>query len=212
MVQFSDPTTLLFTGDSITDCGRERPLGERDGLGEGYVAFVNALLAIRDPETRVRVLNTGIGGNRVTDLKARWETDVLAHEADWLSILIGINDVWRHFDSALSPFQVAMDHFEEIYRGLLDRTRPGLKGLVLMTPYFIENRDDDPMRVQMDAYGAVVRHLATDYDAIFIDLQEAFNAHLAHRPSQSLAGDRVHPNKTGHLIIAEAFLQAVSPD
>ena len=130
-------------------------------------------------------------------------------EPDWLSILIGINDVWRHFDWALNPNQVAMDHFEEVYRGLLDQTRPGLKGLVLMTPYFIENRSDDPMRVQMDAYGAVVQRLAVDYDAVFVDLQQAFNAHLAYRPTQSLAGDRVHPNKTGHLIIAEAFLQAV---
>jgi lysophospholipase L1-like esterase len=209
MKRLSDGTTLLFTGDSITDCGRARPLGERDGLGEGYVAFVNGVLAVRQPEVSIRILNTGIGGNRVTDLEGRWDDDVLAYQPNWLSVLIGINDVWRHFDWHMHPNQVAITRFEEVYRQLLVRTRPTLDGLVLMTPYFIELRSDDPMRVQMDAYGAVVQRLAEEFDAVFVDLQSAFNRVLAHRPSQSLAGDRVHPNKTGHLIIAEAFLEAV---
>ena len=209
MKTLSDGSTLLFNGDSITDCGRARPVGERDGLGEGYVAFVNGLLTVRQPEKRVRVLNTGVSGNRVIDLQTRWDEDVIALNPNWLSILIGINDVWRHFDNALNPNQVAIDRYEEVYRGLLDRTRPGLDGLVLMTPYFIEPRPEDAMRIQMDAYGAVVRRLAADFDAVFVDLQAAFDRVLAHRPSQSLAGDRVHPNKTGHMIIAEAFLEAL---
>lgn len=206
MSVFVEPTTLLFTGDSITDCARARPVGERDGLGEGYVAFVNGLLAVRRPESRIRVLNTGVSGNRVIDLEARWDEDILAHQPGWLSVLIGINDVWRHFDYGFHPNQVAIDRYEKVFRKLLERTRPGLEGLVLMTPYFIEPRPDDVMRIQMEAYGAVVRRLAADFDAVFVDLQAAFDRVLAHRPSQSLAGDRVHPNKTGHLIIAEAFL------
>lgn len=201
--------TLAFIGDSITDCGRARPVGKKAGLGEGYVAFVDALLHTCYPERGIRVLNTGISGNRITDLEARWQSDVMDLQPDWLSIMIGINDVWRQFDSAQEPDQVLIDQYERVYRALLTRTRPGLKGLVLMTPFFIEPNPSDPMRAAMDSYGKVVKILAAEFDAVLVDVQAAFDEYLTHRPSQSLCGDRVHPNKTGHMIIARAFLNAV---
>ena len=82
---FKANQTLLFIGDSITDCGRDRPVGHRwNSLGEGYVSFVDSMLRAAMPETPVRVLNTGISGNRVTDLEARWKSDVLDLEHNWL--------------------------------------------------------------------------------------------------------------------------------
>lgn len=208
-MKLANGETLLFTGDSITDCGRVRPLGQRDGLGEGYVALVDAMLAARHPECRIRVLNTGIGGNRVIDLDARWQEDVLDLRPDWLSIMIGINDVWRQFDTPMDPNQVLIDRYETVFRGILERTRPTLKGLVLMTPYYIESAQTDPMRASMDRYGKVVERLAKEFDAVFVDVQAVFDQFLQHRPTQSLCGDRVHPNKTGHMVMAEAFLGAV---
>jgi len=211
-MKFADGDTLLFTGDSITDCGRAWPVGERAGLGDGYVAFVDSLLSVYRPDIRIRVLNTGISGNRVIDLAARWQRDVLALEPDWLSVLIGINDVWWQFDPVPDPNQVTIERYENVYRRLLERTRPDLKGLILMAPYVIEPSPNDPMRTRMDAYGQVVQRLAADFDAVFVDLQAAFNRYLAHRPSQTLCDDRVHPNMTGHMIIASAFLTAVGAD
>lgn len=211
-MKIADGHTILFTGDSITDCGRARPVGQRDGLGEGYVAAVNSLLGARYPERRIRVLNTGIGGNRVIDLEARWQPDVLDLRPDWLAVMIGINDVWRQFDNALDANQVPIDRFETVYRRILAQARPGLRGLVLMTPYFIEANRADPMRERMDVYGKVVERLSAEFDAVFVDVQAAFDRHLRHRPTQALGGDRVHPNKTGHMIIAAAFLSAVGFD
>jgi lysophospholipase L1-like esterase len=158
------------------------------------------------------VLNAGIGGNRVTDLASRWQEDVLDLKPDWLSVMVGINDVWRRFDDALDPDRVTIDRYERVYRELLTRTRPGLKGLVLMSPYLLEPDRDDPMRGQMDAYGRVVRRLAAEFEAVFVDVQGAFDRYLLHRPPQSLCNDRVHPNKTGHMIIAGAFLHAIEFD
>ena len=211
-MKIADGQTILFTGDSITDCGRARPVGAGLGLGEGYVAFANALMAAACPERRIRVLNTGIGGNRVTDLEARWQPDVLDPRPDWLAIMIGINDVWRQYDDALNADQVDIGRYESTFRALLERTRKQLKGLVLMTPYFLETNRMDPMRAQMDEYGEVVERLAGEFDAVFVDVQAAFDRYLARRPTQSLCGDRVHPNKTGHMIIAHAFLAAVGFD
>jgi lysophospholipase L1-like esterase len=208
---FKANQTLLFIGDSITDCGRDRPVGQRwNSLGEGYVSFVDSMLGAAMPETPVRVLNTGISGNRVTDLEARWKSDVLDLEPNWLSIMIGINDVWRQLNAESGAEQVGPEQYELVYRSVLAKTRPQLDGLVLMTPYFLETNREDPMRVKMDAYGAITKKLAADFDAISVDTQAAFDHYLAHQPTQSLCADRVHPNGVGHMILARAFLSAVA--
>lgn len=204
--------TLLFIGDSITDCGRRRPVAADWGFGDGYVHLVNSLLMAFQPQRTIRIINTGVSGDRVVDLEARWQSDVLDLAPDWMSIMIGINDVWRFFDRATDPDKVDSERYEATYRRLLDRTRPTLDGLVLMTPFFLEANAADPMRAQMDAYGAIVKQLAQDYDATFVDVQAAFNDYLAHRPTQSLCADRVHPNQVGHLIIARAFLNGIDFD
>lgn len=52
--------TLVITGDSVTDCGRQYPVGEGNGnLGDGYARNVQALLDMNYPQKRIRVLNTG---------------------------------------------------------------------------------------------------------------------------------------------------------
>lgn len=204
--------TVLFVGDSITDCGRSRPVGQGAGLGNGYVAFVDSLLATCFPQDRIKILNTGLSGNRVVDLESRWQRDVLELNSDWLSVMIGINDVWRQFDNDLGSDQVLIERYEETYRRVLAQAHPKLKGLILMTPYYLESNKNDPMRQKMDEYGGIVKQLATEFDAVFIDVQAAFDKYLQQRPTQSLSGDRVHPNKTGHMIIAKAFLSAIGFD
>lgn len=208
-MQFKSHDTLLFIGDSITDTGRSRPLGIGPGLGDGYVRLVNSMLAANYPETPVRVLNTGVSGNRVTDLDARWQADVIDLKPNWLSIKIGINDVWRHFDGGVTKDQVDIALYEKLLRKLIEQTQPSLKGLVLISPFYLEANQSDPMRAMMDQYSAVVQKLAKEYGAIFVDVQAAFDAYLAKAPTQSLCSDRVHPNQTGHLIIAKAFFKAI---
>jgi len=201
---------LLFIGDSVTDCGRARPSGEGLGeaLGRGYVAFIDALLETVYSERQIRVVNQGISGNTVRDLAARWNDDVLVHRPDWLSICIGINDVWRQFDlPRQAEAGVPLDEYAMTLERLATETRPLLPGgLILMTPFFIEINPDDAMRKRMDEYGAAVREIATKTDAVFVDTQAAFNAALKHRYSAALAWDRVHPNTAGHMVLAHAVL------
>jgi len=199
-------------GDSITDCGRARPVGEAhgDGLGFGYVSLINAWLNATDPKLRIRIVNMGIGGNTARDLAARWQTDVLDLEPDWLSIFIGINDVWRQFDTRLQyDWHVPIDEYTATLESLIGKTQPQLKGLILMTPYFLEANRDDAMRAAMDRYGAVVRQLAEKNQAILVDTQAALDAVLSDIHPMVLAADRIHVNLTGHMILARAFLKAV---
>lgn len=203
---------LLMIGDSITDCGRARDVAEATGdlLGSGYVSLVNALLGATYPKYGIHVVNTGIGGETVRDLKARWQRDVLDLKPDWLSIMIGINDVWRHFDNVPMPAgQVSEQEYEQTLDELVRITLPGLKGLVLMTPYFIEPHRTDPMRKLMDRYGDIVRGLARKYKAVCVDTQAAMDLVLKDVHPMSLAQDRVHPNLIGHMILARAFLKEI---
>jgi lysophospholipase L1-like esterase len=145
----------------------------------------------------------------VRDLAARWETDVLALKPDWLSVMIGINDVWRHFDLLRQSEAVPPAEFARTYDALLARTRPQLQGLVLMTPYYIEPLKSDVMRRRMDDFGGIVRQLATTHGAILVDTQAAFDHVLAHHDSAVFSSDRVHPSRIGHMVLARGFLEAV---
>lgn len=206
---------FLFIGDSITDAGRD-PAGEatpwnpRAGTGHGYVSLIEAWFGATRPADRIRVINRGTSGHTVRDLAARWENDVLAPAPDWVSIMIGINDVWRQFDTPLrTDLQVLLPEYRATLTRLVATTRPRVKGLVLATPFVIEPHRADPMRATMDAYGAVVRELAAAHDAVFVDTQAAFDALTLHTHPMTLAWDRIHPNTTGHLALARAFLQAL---
>jgi len=71
-------STLLMIGDSITDCGRVRPVGESVGGDLGnYAGLIHAMLSVTCPQRHIRIRNTGISGNTVRDLAARWQSDVL---------------------------------------------------------------------------------------------------------------------------------------
>jgi len=212
MLKITPNSKLVMIGDSITDAGRAKPVGEGlfEAYGKGYVNLVEALLTVTYPKDRIRVANVGTSGNTVRDLKNRWQQDVIDLKPDWLSIMIGINDVWRQFDS---PRQVEghvyLEEYATTLEELVQRTFPSLKGLVMMTPYMIEPNKSDAMRAQMDRYGAVVKDIASRYNAIFVDTQAAFDAVTSHLHPMALAWDRVHPGTPGHMVIARAFLNAV---
>jgi len=204
---------LLFIGDSITDVGRARPVGERakGGLGTGYVNLVDAMIGSKYPDRHIRTMNVGTSGNTVRDLRSRWQTDVIDLKPDWLSIMIGINDVWRQFDRPdQTDNPVLLDEYRSVLDALIVQTSPSLKGLILMTPYFIQPLKTDAMRSKMDEYGAAVKSLADSRGAIFVDVQAAFDSHLAHCHPTALAWDQVHPDTLGHMIIARAFLNAIN--
>jgi lysophospholipase L1-like esterase len=212
---FGQGDKIVMIGDSITDCDRGRPIGEagNGGAGHGYVELVDAFLQSAYPERKLRVVNVGTSGHTVRDLKARWQTDVVEQKPDWLTIMIGTNDVWRQFDRPMLPeLHVRIDEYERTLEELIVQTKPLVKGIVLMTPFFVEPCREDRMRMEMDRYGAVVRAVAKRNGTLFVDTQAAFDRVLVHIYSAQLTWDRVHPNKAGHMILARALLNAVEFD
>ncbi|MBT3190254.1 MAG: SGNH/GDSL hydrolase family protein [Anaerolineae bacterium] len=197
---------LLMIGDSITDCGRNR----NESLGSGYVRFIHNALTENYPQAGIQIINKGISGNTVRDLKRRWQRDVLDLKPDWLLVMIGINDVWQQMDDWM-PIEmcVSIEEYERTLDELISVVAPSLKGLILMTPYVLEPGLSDPMRTLMDKFGEVARRTAKKYDAIFVDTQAAFDDVLKTMDSTALSEDKVHMNAGGHQILANAFLKAV---
>ena len=209
---FEKNDTLLFIGDSISDFDRARPVGEGlfNAWGTSYVANAASWLCCSYPELNLRVINMGISGNQVRDLDARWQSDVLDKKPAWVSVLIGINDVWRQYDCPQMPeTHVSPEEFRATYEKLILATLKQAKGMILMTPFFMEPNKADSMRSRMDEYGQIVRELAEKHGCIFVDLQAAWDRLFEHMHPCNIAWDRIHPNQTGHMYIAKQFLKAV---
>jgi lysophospholipase L1-like esterase len=206
---------LVMMGDSITDAGRMRPVGEGRGeaIGKGYVMMVEALLGTVYPEQWIRIVNMGISGNTVRDLKVRWQTDVFDLAPDWVSIMIGANDVWRQFDSPRQTERhVLVEEYERTLDELVAMTLPKVKGMVLITPFYIESSRTDAMRAAMDKYGAAVRRIAEKHRTVFVDSQAAFDQVLKTYYPASLNWDRVHTDHVGSMVLARAFVDAIGFD
>jgi lysophospholipase L1-like esterase len=208
----SPESKVVFVGDSITDCGRAQPVGEGlfSALGNGYATLVDAYLQARHGRQRIRCVNMGTSGNTVRDLAERWQRDVLDLRPDYVSIMIGANDVWRQFDCPLQrEWHVLPDEYETTLARLCRQTKPEVEGLILMTPYYLEPNRSDAMRQKIDLYGDIVRKLADSLDAVLVDTQAAMDVLMqAHYPA-TIGWDRVHVNATGAMTIALAWLEAV---
>lgn len=204
--------TILFQGDSITDCGRARDHGPGAQLGYGYVNFIASQLGYELAERNHRFINRGISGDRVSDLYARWNEDAISLEPDLLSILIGVNDVWRIMSRIPEG---ATDRFERAYRHLLAETKEVLPntGIVLCEPFVLEVGATvdgwDEWRRRTDGYREIVAQLAEQYDAVFVPLQDVFDAATERAAAEYWLWDGVHPTAAGHELIARQWLNVV---
>ncbi len=208
---FDKGDRLLFIGDSVTDSSRnyEAPPAGWSSWGEGYVNLINAFTTALCPQAELMIINKGVSGDRIIDLEKRWEEDVLQLKPDWVTIMIGINDVWRHFDSVFSQDeQVSKEMFREKYASLIEKTQKKTKGILLLSTFMVESYREDPMRKMTDEYNQITKESADHYGLKYIDVQKYFDDFLIHQSSYVLSSDRVHPSLAGHLLISKAWMNS----
>ncbi|MBE6783166.1 MAG: GDSL family lipase [Ruminococcaceae bacterium] len=207
---FENMDRIVFAGDSVTDMGSEQPVGEGlfDNVGRSYVRVIENMLAVYYPEIKVRVTNSGISGNTSRDLLGRFDRDVVNLNPDWVSICIGINDVWRQFDCPAMPeICVLPDEYEKNLEEMILRVKDKVKGIFILTPYIMEPLREDMMRKRMDEYVEICRKLAEKYGCIFVDFQKMYEDYCKIRHSSYIAWDRIHPNQVGATLMAKEFLK-----
>lgn len=197
---------ILFIGDSITDVGRSRTF---DGdLGKGFPFLIAAKLFNQYPEADLTILNRGVSGDSLSQLKNRWEEDCLDLNPELVTILIGVNDVWQSVEKNINPSKEELEMFESNYRYLLKTLaqRTDAK-VVLMEPFLLPHpKDRHSWREQLDSRIQIIRRLAKDYHALFIPLDGILNAKGIASDYEIYTGDDgVHPTSAGHATIAEAW-------
>lgn len=198
--------TILFQGDSITDAGRSR---ENDfSRGFGYATLVSGKLG-RKYAGEYAFKNKGISGNRVVDLYARIKSDIINLKPDYMSILIGVNDVWHEFSAENG---VSVEKFEKIYGMLIEEVKeelPDIK-IMILEPFVLkacateENWEGFSKETKLRAEAA--KRVAEKYGLPFVKLQEKFDAAMKEYPHPTYwLADGVHPTAMGHQIIADEW-------
>lgn len=205
---------IVFFGDSITDMGRNRDCAGQEifGYGSGYPMFVAGSLYGENP-VRHKVVNRGIGGNRIVDLYARIKADVWNLNPDVLSILIGINDVWHEI---MGKNGVDPERFEKVYRMLIEDTLKRLPNIktVLCEPFVLEGsatgtKDSETFLKfrEIYKYAAIVKKLAEEYGLYFLPLQKRFDEAAERFGAEHYLYDGVHPMVAGAKLIADEWLK-----
>ena len=205
---------ILFQGDSITDVSRNRE--NDDYAGHGYPTLVKARLGY-DAPGRYDFLNRGISGNRVVDLYARIKLDIINLKPAYLSILIGVNDVWHELSRQNG---VDAEKFRRVYDMLLTEVEEALPDirLLILEPFVLPgtataDTEEAPHRLktfeqEVAKRAAAAREVADKHHACFVPLQHRFDeAAQGMEPSYWLL-DGVHPSAMGHELIARAWMEA----
>ncbi|MFI0262611.1 GDSL-type esterase/lipase family protein [Streptomyces sp. NPDC017056] len=211
-------TTVMFTGDSITDCRR---LDSEDGLGFGYPLRIAGEWGLRHPDRPVIWLNSGTGGHKVRDLEPRWQADVLDARPDVVSILVGVNDMGWH---TLDPEGrvIPVEEFQAGYDRLLAPLAEAGTELILIEPFLLPihgvveagdvrvgEEERKEWRADLGPKIQAVRELAGTYGAQLLAADRMFAELAATTAPEHWAEDGVHPTPAGHAALAAAWLRLV---
>lgn len=199
----AEPLKVVFLGDSITEGGVSPA---------GYVTLIAEALKQRHSGQACEVIGAGVSGNKVPDLQARLDRDVLSHKPDVVVIYIGINDVWHSLSGEGTP----IEKFESGLVDLIGRIQAGGSRVILCTPSVIgeAHSGSNELDAKLDEYSAVSRKLAPRHGAMLLDLRQMFNAELKNRnPDDKRAGvlttDGVHLNDAGNQFVSDCMLPLV---
>jgi lysophospholipase L1-like esterase len=211
--QLKNDQTLLFIGDSITDAGRRDRAAP---LGDGYVKLFADLLTIREPGKRIRIINRGIGGHKVEDLRSRWADHVLSNRPDWLVVKIGVNDLNHYLCNPKASPDTNSKAFGEIFDQVITITRRELPDVeILIVSPFVASTDGNAESYRARLLAAIPDYIlaaqtvAKRHGTRFLDLQAAVSKLLQDLPPDSFSDDAIHPTPAGALFIAEQVYAAL---
>jgi len=197
------PERIVFFGDSITE------LGARPG---GYINLIRDELKKKGNDAEI--IGAGISGNKVGDLLARVDRDVLSHKPTTVFIYIGINDVWHYFLSVGKGTPI--DEFDRGLRKLTSEILRSGSTVILCTPSVIgeKKHPGNPHDDMLDEYADVTRRIAKEMNVPLCDLRNAFIAYenrhnVENAPKGILTKDGVHLTAEGNKLVAAEMLRMI---
>jgi len=190
-----DGQKIVFLGDGIT------------GAANGYVDLVTSMMAALVPDTRTTCINAGVGGNRVTDMLERIGDDVVSHDPDWVTVSVGINDVYYGLNG--TPFHAFKQKYDELIRRLADQT---VAKLALFTTTIIGEDLECEANRELNDYNDFIRRTARKRKALLVPMNEAFHSAISqwqrHSHDLRFTTDGVHMTSEGSHLMAITLLKA----
>lgn len=205
---------ILFFGDSITDMARNREMPtEVYGFGFGYVFLTVAELMLKYPD-RFEYVNAGVGGDRTCDLLERLDKDVVEGKPDYVTILIGVNDVWHGLMDKSRG--VSLKKYKENYHSIINRIQEALPNtkIIIMEPFLLNGSAREEFGPKFDnvfKYARAAKAIAKEYNLPFVPLQKELNKAEARNNGDGhfLLSDGVHPHLGGAKLISNQLLKCL---
>lgn len=195
---------IVFFGDSITDCERNR--NDEKSLGNGYVKVLADKLRPIYPDMDIELINKGVSGNEVCDLLARVQSDVLDLNPDAVVIMIGINNVIHKFKYGK---ELNLNQFESDLTELLKRLKEAGIAVIFLEPFLLPAPDKLRMRKIFDEELKIIDRVASEICDEFVAYDEMFNGIVQSIPYTEYSTDGVHPTHRGSRLIADTAIKAI---
>jgi acyl-CoA thioesterase I len=191
---------IVCIGDSIT-------------AGGGYLRDIDAALAQQFPELKIPpVVNKGIGGQKAENLVGRFQRDVVDLKPAYVTISIGINDVWHRL-KAPHEEKVLAAYKTNVAKMVDQAQQAGIK-VILLTPTVIQEDVNAEGNKRLVMYVEAEKQIAAEKKCQVVDLHGMFRTALAQKPKQNpatnwLTADGVHMKPLGDAIMAAGVLRAL---
>ena len=206
---YKSGSLILFQGDSITNCGRNRELQQElntaASLGGGYPNLITAGSLLSHPDLGLRFYNRGISGNTAPQLLKRWQRDTINVNPNLLSILIGVND---YGGSARGP----LERYKKSYHELLEWTRRELPdtNIVLIEPFVLKMAEvNDRWVMEFEQWQKAAKQVAETFDTMWIPFQGELSEATKKAPPRYWMRDGVHLSLAGHALLAKSWRRVV---
>ncbi len=202
-LQLKPKDQIIAIGDSITAAG-------------GYLRNDDEVLATKYPELKLpKIVNVGIGGQKAEDLVARFQKDVIDKKPQWVTLSIGINDVWHRVGQPHDP--KVLDKYTENVTKMVDMAQAAGIKVILLSPTVIQEDPTAEGNKRLLLYVAAEKKIAAEKKCAFVDLHQMFIDVLAKKPAEVkgnwLTGDGVHMKPRGDALMAIGVLRALGvPD
>ncbi len=197
---------ILFQGDSLTECNRDK--SNPDDLGNGYVAVAAARLSAMFPQLDLTFINRGVSGDRTWELLKRWQEDTIDIQPDIMTLMIGVNDTWRRYDNN-DPTSV--EDYEKNLRTLLDDVKANTKTKILMIEPFMVHEDTDLWREDFHLKINAFRRVAREYADAYLPMDGLVAMMCVEEEPKHWSADGIHLIEAGIERMGGYVADAVAP-
>jgi lysophospholipase L1-like esterase len=190
-------TRFLAFGDSLTE-GKLSLTADLlvDSPAHSYPAKLLALLVERYPTQPISVINEGLGGERVTESSARFNSALSTHQPEAVLLMHGVNDLNT---GETGRVQAVVDALEDQVKQARSR---GMTAFVASLPPLGPPKGSCPECVM--PLNERIQNMAAARGAVFVDVYAAWG----NRP-ELMGPDGIHPTEAGYEVIARAFFDAI---